>query len=138
MLGFDHRTAAASGGNTVVKLALNALLLLALVLLVSQCRLVTDPVAGFAGFDRSEESLNARHKICTLACDEQHRQAQDAEWIHHKELLADCAPLPWVQEKPCRIAEHDRYREAKKAIEDQKKACKQACRYAEGAGQVGR
>jgi hypothetical protein len=46
----------------------------------------------------------------------------------HKLLIKGCGG-----DLECRRAEHDRYRLAKKAIEQTKTVCKFACRYNEGA-----
>ena len=114
------------------------LVLFALALPLSQCRMITDPGVDVAGGGRGAYQLSARHKACTRVCDRIHDQAREEELELHKEILEKCRALPWEQEKVCREAEHERYRLAKKAIEDQKKTCKLACRYGEGSGDGGR
>lgn len=107
-------------------IALLVLGLLATPLLLTQCRLVTDPSEGLPGVEYAP--LSQRHKECTLKCDEQHRAAKAAALETHKLLIKGCG-----KDMACRRAEHDRYREAKKQIEETKRVCKFACRYNEGA-----
>ena len=105
-----------------------ALLVLGLfsTILLSQCRLVTDPSAGLPGVDFAP--LSQRHKECTTKCDDQHRAAKAAALETHKLLIRGCG-----NDMECRRAEHDRYRAEKKQIEETKRVCKFACRYNEGA-----
>jgi len=93
---------------------------------LSQCRSVTDPAIEMS--KGRSEPLDARHKECTKRCDQEHKEAKADELDLHKRVIRACGG-----DLACRKYEHDRYRDAKKAIEGRKKACKFLCRYNEGA-----
>ena len=98
---------------------------------LSQCRSVNDPTLQIT--KGSNGPLDARHKECTMRCDRDHRGALDAELELHKRVIRACG-----SDLDCRKYEHNRYRDAKKAIEGRKKACKFLCRYNEGAASGGK
>jgi len=106
---------------------------------------ITNPDDAIPSTDPNCEGLSVSqcrakyHKECTTQCDQLHMEALRAAWEEHKRILAEvCGPLPWADEKVCRQEEHARYKLVKKQIEDDKKACKQACAYSEGSGSGGR
>jgi hypothetical protein len=130
------------------------LLLLAITaVVVLSCNSITDPLATLR-FGPGHEEMSPdpdcpgltvsqcrakHHKACTTVCDSLYAAAMEAAWVEHKRILAEeCGPLPWVEEEPCRAAEHARYAQVKRQIEDDKTACKQACDYSEGGGTGGR
>lgn len=98
---------------------------------LSQCRSVTDPAVQIT--KGTNGPLDARHKECTTRCDREHKSAKEAELALHKRVIRACG-----SDMACRRYEHDRYRDAKKAIEGRKKACKFLCRYNEGGVSAGR
>ena len=93
---------------------------------ISTCRNITDP--AFDLRSGNYEQLSQRHKECTLKCDDQYKLDLAAALETHKLLIRGCG-----NDVACRRAEHERYRLAKKVIEDSKTVCKFACRYNEGA-----
>ena len=96
-----------------------------------QCRNIEDPAIGLQTGDYAP--LSQKHKECTLRCDFAYRVAMDQALETHKLYIKGCG-----DDMDCRAAEHERYRIAKKVIEQQKSTCKYACRYNEGAGQGGK
>jgi len=92
---------------------------------LSQCRNVTDPAIELSKGGISP--LDARHKECTRRCDQEHKDDLAEELALHKSVIRACGA-----DLACRRYEHNRYRDAKKAIEGRKKACKFLCRYNEG------
>lgn len=92
---------------------------------LSQCRSVNDPTIQIT--KGANGPLDARHKECTMRCDREHKAAKDSELELHKRVIRACGT-----DLACRKYEHERYRDAKKAIEGRKKACKFLCRYNEG------
>jgi hypothetical protein len=99
---------------------------------VAGCRSITDPVVDYT---RGDLPLTPAQAECTKRCDEEYALAMAAANVEHKRIMDEvCWPLPWVDEKPCRVAEHERFRQAKLALYEWRKQCKHACWYNEGTG----
>ena len=99
-------------------------------LVLSQCRPVADSVTGMDLYAGGRTSL--QHKQCTMKCDSLHTLAKRVELDRHRAAIMACGG-----NMECRRNEHDLYREGKRRIEAEKKACKRAC-YDEGRGSGGR
>ncbi len=104
---------------------------------VAGCKGVSDPVVQYGG--RGYLPLTPAQSECSKRCDEEYSFAMEAAKLEHKRIMDEvCWPLPWVDEKPCRVAEHARFRQAKLALYESRKTCKRACWYNEGGGIGGR
>ena len=103
---------------------------------VAGCRGISDPVVEYG--NRGILPLSPAQSECTKRCDDEYALKLDAARIEHLRIMNEvCWPLPWVEEQPCRIQEHERYRQEKLAIYDFRKQCKHACWYNEGSGTGG-
>jgi len=96
-----------------------------------QCRNIEDPAVQLQMGNYAP--LSQQHKECTMKCDFAYRVAMDQEMETHRLLIKGCGG-----DMQCRSDEHERYRIAKKVIEQSKTTCKAACRYNEGAGLGGK